>query len=86
MEIWYCPVCGYGPFDEPYMSVEELRESYDICPCCGCEYGYDDNPHSFKAWRGRGARWFSPSAMPNNWQLEEQLKHHIESWPYYNHP
>ena len=37
-----CPVCGYshlkeGPCDEFGCST------YEICPCCGFEFGFDDD-------------------------------------------
>lgn len=31
-----CPVCDYPDL------VEEPYFSYEICPCCGTEFGYDD--------------------------------------------
>jgi len=53
MVIDYCPVCGYGPglgFDSP----EDLRHSFEICRCCGCEYGYDDNVAHYERWVAQG--------------------------------
>ncbi len=81
MDFSYCPICGYGPRLEPYKSVEELRGSYDICVCCGCEYGYDDTPATFEGWKHSGYKWFSPKAMPPQWNLDEQLTHVIRPWP-----
>ncbi len=81
MEIYYCPICGYGPFEEPYESIEELRYSYDICPCCGCEYGYDDHDHYFENWVTQGAKWFNQTCTPEGWTLEEQLTRRIRPWP-----
>lgn len=75
-----CPVCGFQGLNEaPY--DEELNASYDICPCCGVEFGYDD----FKIdnivfeiarnkWLAKGAKWFKKDEKPKNWILEEQLK------------
>ena len=81
MEIWYCPVCGHGPFREPYSSEQELRWSYDICSCCGCEYGYTDNAYGFERWVLSGHQWSDPKDKPYDWNLEEQLKHVIRPWP-----
>jgi hypothetical protein len=35
-----CPVCGYDGFDEAPWDGES--PSYDICPGCGIEFGYQD--------------------------------------------
>lgn len=79
MEITHCPVCGHGPFDTPYSSVLECSRSYDICDCCGCEYGYDDSYISLDEWIAAGARW-AYEAPPDGWNLESQLEHAIEGW------
>ncbi|MEM6334162.1 MAG: hypothetical protein AAF823_12570 [Planctomycetota bacterium] len=56
--------------------------SYDVCACCGYEFGNDDepgtsNPATFeqylRKWIGEGARWFDESQKPMNWSLEVQL-------------
>lgn len=31
---YLCPVCGYGMEDPP--------SDFNICPCCGTEFGYHD--------------------------------------------
>lgn len=42
MEKNICPVCGYDGLDEePY--GENLNPSYNICDCCGFEYGYSED-------------------------------------------
>lgn len=42
MKIYICPVCGYDGLDEkPY--GENLSPSYNICSCCGFEYGYSED-------------------------------------------
>lgn len=56
-----CPVCGFAPLDEaPY--TPDGGESYEICSCCGFQYGHtDDDRHvTFDEWR---SRWVS-NAMP----------------------
>jgi len=78
--IDYCPICGYGPAFG-YASPEELRHSYDICACCGCEFGYDDNVAHYEQWVAKGCPWFKSKARPPNWSLEEQLTHTIRPWP-----
>ena len=60
-----CPVCGYDGLDEPPFN-ERGAGSYDICPCCGFQFGLDDFPYEDRErliaeWRERwvagGCRW-----------------------------
>jgi hypothetical protein len=81
MPIWHCPVCGFGPFFEPYDSVYELRCSFDICECCGCEYGYDDHEAHYKQWSESGFPGFNPKLKPINWSIASQLAHQVRPWP-----
>ena len=81
MEINNCPICGYGPFNEPYESVQDLRRSYDICDCCGCEYGNDDTEQHYDAWVTNGCSWFNNKLKPFNWALEHQTNNIIRPWP-----
>jgi hypothetical protein len=57
-----CPVCYYTAMPDP---VEEGN----ICPCCGTEFGYDDDfgvthDQLRAAWITAGAEWFSPVLSP----------------------
>lgn len=78
MKIHHCPICGL-PWSEA-IDVEEVRHSFEICDCCGCEYGYDDRPSYRKAWIQQGAPWFNAKKRPQDWNLEEQLKYIIADW------
>lgn len=71
-----CPVCGFPDLDEPaYHS--DLGGSYEICPCCGTEFGYDDAgssiPELRQRWKDNGCRWWSSSSPPINWNPALQL-------------
>lgn len=73
-----CPVCGFPALEEPAWDPETGSPSFNICPCCGCEFGYDDaTPQARERyrqqWIDRGAPWFKPELRPVNWDLEEQL-------------
>jgi hypothetical protein len=94
-----CPSCGWpGLNAPPYEKLTTLpvnRElpppycqhwgapSYEVCPCCGFEYGFDDDPGASEPgfsfdqyldeWVARGANWFDPSARPEGWSLDAQL-------------
>lgn len=94
-----CPCCGFNGLDEPAYAkavqpslVRGLsppyekhfgRPSYDVCSCCGFEYGNDDNPGtappvSFESylaeWVEDGSRWFDEEQRPESWTLESQLR------------
>ncbi len=52
-----------------------------VCPCCGFEFGNDDDPGTAKGsafeeyrdeWIKRGAPWFSPHLKPENWSVTKQ--------------
>jgi hypothetical protein len=83
--ISYCPICGFGPFAEP-VTKDELRHSFWICECCGCEYGYSDH-RAYREWwlnkmrkLGEKAKWSDEKHRPENWDLEEQLTHIDPTW------
>ncbi len=68
---YYCPVCAYSDLTFP-------PQDHNICPCCGTEFGYDDNSKSWddlrQEWIDSGARWFSDStSKPDDWNAYEQL-------------
>lgn len=94
----YCPCCGFADLNAPaYRSIGsppwpnhgappyELRyglPSYDVCHCCGFEFGNDDNPGTstpvtFEAYRATwiadGCLWFDASKRPGDWRVDEQL-------------
>ena len=78
MKIFNCPICGL-PWDKTE-DIEELRMSFFICDCCGCEYGYTDNSAHRKKWLAEGAPWFDKKARTQDWNLEEQLKNIVPNW------
>ena len=66
-----CPVCGFRGLAAP-------PTDFIICPCCGTEFGYDDNNRSHdelrQAWLRDGARWFSEyTGPPRGWNPYGQL-------------
>lgn len=65
-----CPVCGNA------LSAPPL--DFTICPCCGTEFGNDDQDWTHEqlrnAWLDKGAPWWSNSQpAPNNWNPIEQV-------------
>jgi len=81
---YICPVCGYSDLEEPPYD-NSGNPSFEICDCCGFEFGFDDanNSISFddyrKKWISEGAKWFSLDKKPRNWVLSEQLKNISET-------
>ncbi len=75
-----CPACGYpelryGPY------IIGTSESYEICPCCGFEFGVTDmdEGYSYEQWRQKwideGMKWWSKSRHPSTqWNPVEQLR------------
>ena len=79
----FCKVCGYELGFAPW-GENNNSPSFEICPCCGAEFGYDDyTTESIKTYRSNwiksGAKWFDPNMMPNNWCLQQQL-HNIKNF------
>ena len=76
---YICPVCGYDELDQkPY--DEKKRGNFQICPCCGFQYGVDDDDKriSFdnyrEKWIREGNSWFDKEKRPKDWNLDKQLK------------
>jgi hypothetical protein len=77
---YQCPVCGYPDLTEPPYT-KESGASYDICPSCGFEFGYDDEARgvTFEEWRARwiagGTKWSSRGiSAPPGWDPAAQLR------------
>ena len=76
---YVCPVCGWPELMDPPHS-ESNGPSFEICPCCGFQFGYDDDDQGFTyaAWRERwiqnGMTWWSNGrpASPA-WDARQQL-------------
>ena len=67
---YLCPVCGYDMQDPP--------SDYNICPCCGTEFGHHDVNATIQdlraAWFQGGLRWWSNvEGPPVDWNPFYQL-------------
>lgn len=69
-ELYTCPVCGYNGLEEPPYD-ENGYGAYEICPCCGFQFGLDDDPDKEQGiaewrrnWVEQGCPWFSKSTRP----------------------
>ncbi|PZE23135.1 hypothetical protein DEI86_15510 [Curtobacterium sp. MCBD17_028] len=77
--MYRCPVCRYPGLYEPARNRYGLP-SFDICPCCGYQFGVsdDDRGIDYDRWRQNwldlGAPWWSRESPPEGWDLERQLR------------
>ena len=72
-----CRVCGYYIDDLPW-GKDGNCPTYEICPCCGVEFGNEDcskesTKQYIEKWINEGAKWFEPEEKPKNWNKEEQF-------------
>lgn len=81
----FCRICGYF-YEYPIRGVDGQSPSYEICPCCGCEFGVDDYTiDSVRAYRSRwiiekSASWFDEKRKPAGWDFFTQLSHIHADW------
>lgn len=76
-ERQHCRVCGLKQQTPPWS--KDGQPSFDICLCCGAEFGCDDVKaidilHRRKDWLASGAVWRDPSSQPQGWSLMAQLE------------
>lgn len=75
----HCRVCGLLQSEPPW-GEDGKDPSYEICDCCGVEFGYEDATpagvvRARKKWRESGYRWVESSARPEGWDPAEQLQY-----------
>lgn len=75
---YHCTICGLPLGFAPW-GKDNNSPTYDICPCCGVEWGNEDYTSESRTeyrnkWLADGAKWFEPQKKPVNWNLEQQLK------------
>lgn len=74
---YVCRICGFVNDDITW--EDGIYPSYNICPCCGVEFGYEDSDLvSIKNyrdnWLSGGANWFRDIGLKReNWDLLSQL-------------
>jgi predicted RNA-binding Zn-ribbon protein involved in translation (DUF1610 family) len=76
-DTYTCPVCGFPGLSELPYDAQKCA-SFEICPSCGTEFGYDDATRSHadlrKMWISAGMPWRSTVIQPPlDWDAEEQL-------------
>lgn len=74
-----CPVCGFPGLTERPRDPDS-GPSYEICPSCGYQFGFDDDSEGIayrtwrERWRTQGMPWFSSNPAPAGWDPVEQLR------------
>lgn len=79
VDAYICRVCGrncqpFMPWDE-----DEKDPSFEICGCCGVEWGYEDftldGIHQYRQqWMANGFPWLAKNLIPPNWDAEKQMQ------------
>jgi hypothetical protein len=78
-----CPVCGFD-LDRPSW-LNDRTPSFEICPCCGIQFGYHDLSKNRKTreltyiawrvkWKDSGFRFHHAWLQPLHWDVAKQLK------------
>jgi len=72
----HCRVCGYELLEPPW-GEDSRSPTWDFCPCCGTEFGYQDcTPMSARRmrenWISSGMKWSEPAKKPANWDFDRQ--------------
>ncbi|NQX63735.1 hypothetical protein HQN88_33330 [Paenibacillus qinlingensis] len=76
---YICPVCGFDKLEMPPYD-EKGNESFEICHCCGFEFGVGDVSESItfvsyrNEWISEGFKWFFQPSRHEILDLTEQLK------------
>jgi hypothetical protein len=78
VEQHYCRVCGLYQDETPW-GEDGKTPTFNICDCCGTEFGYHDATpsaikQSRKKWIEGGSKWFDLSCEPQDWNLNQQLQ------------
>jgi hypothetical protein len=77
---YICPVCGYDKLeDNPF--DENGGASFEICSCCGTEFGYELGAFDAEkiqklrqGWIKGGMNWFDDTKKHKNWNYKLQTK------------
>ena len=74
-QTFTCPVCGFPGLTEP--AYDKFgAPTFEICRCCGVEFGYQDARRSHeelrRKWIAEGMKWHLAPA-PSGWDPVAQL-------------
>jgi len=75
-----CRVCGLAQFPDLPWGENGKESSYEICPCCGVEFGHEDDGllnclRLRRQWvEDRHCGWWSPRLRPRDWDIPAQIR------------
>lgn len=72
-----CRVCGLLQDDPPW-GADGRTPSFELCECCGTEFGYEDATQAGverarARWAASGYVWAEPTSRPVGWDPQDQL-------------
>ena len=77
--MYYCLICGYEKLEKPQYE-KEIYPTFEICPCCGFEAGFEDLSEDIcivqyrNKWINDGMKWWNRKGKPLiGWYTEKQL-------------
>lgn len=73
----YCRVCGLYQ-GEPIYGPDGHSPTFNICDCCGVEFGYQDGLllaiYQYREhWIQAGCLWRWPKSQPKEWDVAQQM-------------
>ena len=77
MKTNFCRVCGFFTDDLPW-GEDNVTPTYEICACCGVEFGNEDYTYEStlryrRKWLAENAKFYECEYKPNSWNLQEQM-------------
>ena len=77
-DLHQCRVCGLRYDDFFPWGATGTDPTFDICDCCGTEFGYQDiTVESVRAararWLAAGGEWREERTRPSQWDRQRQL-------------
>lgn len=84
MDKYICRICGFRLEEKPW-GEDGSTPTYEICPCCGVEFGNEDyslaSIRKYRTgWITHGCQWFDARKRPTDWDQQTQLKNISEEF------
>lgn len=79
-----CRVCGLLQSPPPW-GENGATPSFEICACCGVQFGYEDLTLAKvravrESWKRNSYQWFDERAKPDTWEASDQAKNIPRKW------
>ena len=78
----YCRVCGYLPPEPPWGETGH-DPTFEMCPCCGVEWGYQDGlPAAAAAYRSKwlaaGGKWTDKRVPSDGLEVDTRMRRVVD--------